>query len=299
MTEARSKTIGLRTGLIILAVIIGAGALTLFRPGILAVQTPTPPVSAPATLSDRLTDAETQAYLTALEKVSPGGAATLQAEAAQRIRAGASDEVLGQLVLMSILVELKDGAGDFKQAPSLHYDRIIAHSGVALQRLKREQSEWCDGPRLAAYLEQDEDRLVPDLLALYPYGSDSYDWAMAFGVMALKAVEAARKTPIRRPRPSSFDKAWLQRTGLALGSEQWALGLQIMAFSQSEGQGYREMQTAIEGIDACELGLAAVQVSNSLPEPIRATIWSDLLPELFHGNVPYVLWRVNDYFYLD
>lgn len=299
MTEARSKTIGLRTGLIILAVIISAGVFSLFQPGILAVQTPTPPVSAPATLSDRLTDAATQAYLNKLEEVSPGGAATLQAEAAKRIRAGANDEALGELVLMSVLVELKDGAGDFKQAPSLYYDRIIAHSGAALERLKREQSDWCDGPRLAAYLEQDEDTLLPELIALYPYQSESYDWAMAFGVMALKTVEAGRRTPVRRARPSSFDKAWLQRTGLALGSEQWALGLQIMAFSQSEGQGYREMQTAIEGIDACELGLAAVQVSNSLPEPIRATIWSDLLPELFHGNMPYVLWRVNDYFYLD
>ena len=39
-----------------------------------------------------------------------------------------------------------------------------------------------EGLGLAAYLEQDEDTLIPDLLTLYPYQSESYDWAMAFGV---------------------------------------------------------------------------------------------------------------------
>lgn len=299
MIEARSRTIGLRTGLIILAVVAALGLYTALRPAGLAVTAPTAPRPALDTLDQRLGDAETLAYLNRLQAVSPGGFASLEAEAARLIRADATDEALSKLVLQSILLEMKRGAGNFKLAPTDHYDRIISHAGSAFERLQDEQSVWCNGPRLAAYLEQDEQTLIPSLLAIYPYESESYDWAMRFGVLGLNAIEAGRQTPERRPRPSSFDKAWLQRNGMALGSEQWALGMQIMVFSQSEGQGYAQMQTAIEGIDACQLGLAAVQVSDSLPEAIRATIWADLLPELFHGNMSYVIWRVNDYFFLD
>ncbi|MEL7230916.1 MAG: hypothetical protein AAGJ85_00220 [Pseudomonadota bacterium] len=299
MQEARSKTIGLRAGLIILGLVAAIGLVSALRADSLAVQIPSEPKKVEATLSERLTDSPTQAYLARLRAVSPAGINTLETEAERRLRAGASNGELAELVLLSILVELKRGAGAFKQAPTEHYDRIIHHAEDALKRLEDEDSPWCEGPHLAAYLEQDDTELISSLIALYPYESEGYIWAMVFGTMALDAMEAGRASPVRRNRPSGFEKAWLQRTGLALGSDQIVLGLQIMAFSQSEGQGYQEMQTAIEGIDACKLGLAAVQVSNSLPEPIRATIWADLLPELFHGNMPYVIWRVNDYFYLD
>ena len=299
MTEARSKTVGLRTGLIILGVIAAIGLALIWQPGALSRIEKTQVTVETRTLGDVLTDTATQAYLTKLRIISPGTAATLDAEAAAMIAGGQTTDALAELTLRSILTELKRGAFAFKQAPTEHYDKLIAHSATALTRLQRENSSWCTGPRIAAFLEQDEDALIPDLLARYPYGSDSYNWAMRFGVLYLDAVAAARKTPTRRPGPTAFDKRWLQQTGLGLGSEQWSLGLQIAAFSQADGQGYGEMKQAIAGIDACQLGLAAVQVSETLPEQVRGVIWADLLPELFYGNTPYALWRVNDYFFLD
>jgi hypothetical protein len=299
MTGARSKIVGLRTGLIILAIISAIALILIWRPGSLSKVEPTQASIQAGSLNEALNDAATQAYLTRLQTVSPGTATTLDAEATAMIANGKETEALAELVLRSILTELKRGAFEFKQAPTEHYDKLIAHSATALTRLRRENSTWCNGPRIAEFLELNEDALIPDLLARYPYGSESYNWAMRFGELYLDAVQAAREAPVRRPGPSAFDKRWLQQTGLALGSNDWTLGLQIAAFSQAEGQGYAQMQEAISGIDVCELGLAAAQVSGSLPEQVRGTIWGDLLPELFHGNTPYVLWRVNDYFFLD
>jgi hypothetical protein len=299
MIEARSKTVGLRTGLIILGVISLIGLALVWRPGSLSKIEPTQASAQTGSLNETLNDAATQAYLTRLQTVYPGTASTLDAEAKAMLVDGQGVDALAELALRSLLTELKRGAFEFKQAPTEHYDRLIAHSATALTRLRRENSSWCNGPRIAEFLELNEDALIPDLLARYPYGSDSYNWAMRFAVIYLEAIADARKTPIRRPGPTAFDKKWLQQTGLALGSDQWALGLQIAVFSQAEGQGYHEMKQAVSGIDACELGLAAVQVSEALPEQVRAVIWADLLPELFHGNTPYVLWRVNDYFFLD
>ncbi|MEO1642149.1 MAG: hypothetical protein AAFR74_02355, partial [Pseudomonadota bacterium] len=144
MQEARSKTIGLRTGLSILAVVIGIGVFTLFQLERLAVQTPTPTVEMPSTLSEHFSDARTLGYLKRLEEVSPAGSAALEAEAAKHIRAGADREALSRLVLMSILVELKNGAGDIKQAPFFYYDWMVQHAYMALHRLDVGQSEWCE-----------------------------------------------------------------------------------------------------------------------------------------------------------
>jgi len=299
MIEARSKTVGLRTGLIILGVITMVGLVLVWRPGALSKIAPTEQTVSTKSLEQLLQDQATQSYLARLKAVSPGTAVTLDAEAIAMIANGKETDALAELVLRSILTELKRGAFEFKQAPTEHYDKLVAHSATALTRLQRENSSWCNGPRIAAFLELDEDALIPDLLARYPYGSDSYNWAMRFGVMYLEAISAARENPTRRRSPTGFDKTWLQQTGLALGSSDWALGLQIAAFSQAEGQGYAEMKQAVSGIDACQLGLAAARVSANLPEQVRGTIWADLLPELFHGNTPYVLWRVNDYFFLD
>ena len=299
MQDARSKTIGLRTGLIILGVIAALGLLSLLRLDAFAVQAPTEQTAASKTLEQRLTDPVTANYLEHLQSVSPAGWRTLESEAQTLIRTGASDGELADLILLSILVEAKRGAAAFKQAPIHHYDRMIDHAEAALTQLKRDSSQWCEGPHVAAYLELDDSDLIPTLIALYPYQSESYNWAIEFGTMALNAIEAGRQEPNQRRRPSSFDKLTLQQTIIMLGAEQPFLLLQVAAFSKAEGESYQDMKTAVRNMQVCDLGLLALSASDVLPEYVRANIWADLLPELFHGNMPYVIWRVNDYFYLD
>ena len=279
MQDARSKTIGLRTGLIILGVIAALGLLSLLRLDAFAVQAPTEQTAASKTLEQRLTDPVTANYLEHLQSVSPAGWRTLESEAQTLIRTGASDSELADLVL--------------------HYDQIIDHAEDALSRLKRDSSQWCEGPHVAAYLELDDSDLIPTLIALYPYQSESYNWAIEFGTMALNAIEAGRQEPNQRRRPSRFDKLTLQQTIIMLGAEQPFLLLQVAAFSKAEGESYQDMKTAVRNMQVCDLGLLALSASDVLPEYVRANIWADLLPELFHGNMPYVIWRVNDYFYLD
>ena len=297
MGETGPKTLGLGSGLVILAIVTCLGLVSAFNAEHFAIQIETQPETEKTQLADRLTDTPTQTYLTRLKRYAPVTSERLAREAETRIRAGATDQALSELVLLSILMELKDGATAFRRAPSSHYDRLINHAKQGLIRLQRENSPWCEGPQLLAYLEQDDDTLIASLIALYPYQSESYDWAMEFGIMALDAIEAGRQTPINRTRPSSFDKALLQDAAIVLGADQPTIALQVMAFSASEGTGYRPMKTAVQNIQACRLGLFALQTSDRLPEAVRMRVWSDLLPELFHGNTPYVIWRVNDYFY--
>ncbi|MEM7493928.1 MAG: hypothetical protein AAF296_11125 [Pseudomonadota bacterium] len=297
MSETGPKTLGLGSGLIILAIVTCLGLVSAFNAEHFAAKVSTHSEIEKTDLTDRLTDTPTQNYLTHLKRYSPVTAERLKREADTRIRTGGTDQTLSELVLLSLLMELKDGAAAFRQAPPSHYNRLIDHARQGLTRLQRENSPWCTGPQLLAYLEQDDDELIPSLIALYPYQSDSYDWAMAFGVMALDAIQAGRQAPINRARPSNFDKALLQDAAITLGANQPTIALQVMAFSASEGTGYRPMKTAVQNIQACRLGLFALQTSDRLPEAVRMRVWSDLLPELFHGNTPYVIWRVNDYFY--
>ena len=93
-------------------------------------------------------------------------------------------------------------------------------------------------------------------------------------------------------------EAILQQEGLALGSEQWALALQIAAFANSEGTSYGQMQEVIAGMDVCELGIAVETVSARLPSDVRTRIWADLMPEIMVGNTPYVMYRITDYFFI-
>ncbi|MEM1391247.1 MAG: hypothetical protein AAGG45_09220 [Pseudomonadota bacterium] len=297
MRETGPKTLGLGSGLIILAIMACLGFVSAFNAEQFATQIETQPETEKTELADRLTDISTQNYLTQLKRYAPVTAERLEREADTRIRTGVTDQTLSELVLLSILMELKDGAAAFRRAPPSHYNRLIDHARQGLTRLQRENSPWCEGPQLLTYLEQDDDELIPSLIALYPYESESYNWAMEFGVLALDAIQAGRHAPINRTRPSNFDKALLQDAAITLGADQPTIALQVMAFSASEGTGYRPMKTAVQNIQACRLGLFALQTSDRLPEVVRVRVWSDLLPELFYGNTPYVIWRVNDYFY--
>jgi len=139
---------------------------------------------------------------------------------------------------------------------------------------------------------------VPTLLAEFPYASPQYDWAMGWMTTILKAARQGQVQPTRYARPGFRDEAILQQEGLALGSEQWALGLQIAAFANSEGTSYAKMQEVVSGMNVCELGIAVETVSGRLPEDVRGRIWADLMPEIMIGNTPYVMYRVNDYFFI-
>ena len=114
----------------------------------------------------------------------------------------------------------------------------------------------------------------------------------------LAAVKQAQDRPRRNARPGARDEAVLQQEGLALGSEQWALALQIAAFANAEGTSYGQMQEVIAGMDVCDLGIAVETVSARLPSDVRARIWADLIPEIMVGNTPYVMFRVTDYFFI-
>ena len=155
-----------------------------------------------------------------------------------------------------------------------------------------------NGATVAEFLAQNDSDLAPSLLAEFPYQSPQYNWAMGWMVTILGAAREGQTEPRRYTRPTFRDEAVLQQEGLALGSEQWALGLQIASFANSEGTSYAQMQDVISSMNVCDLGIAVETVSGRLPEDVRGRIWSDLLPEIMIGNTPYVIYRVNDYFFI-
>ncbi len=299
MAAERTTRTGLKLGLISLA-LVSAGFLGvfLFGPQTNVAPTNVSPQSQAPVLLDVLTDSATRTAVESLRAASPGTYAELNMAAAFAHADGADAQALSKLVLEALFSQFQTKALALRSAESAEYHAIIEGFADGLRALKASDSTWCAGPTIAAYLTQNDEDLIPSLLSEFPYGSTQYEWAMTWMATILTTVQTAQDTPRRHPRPGFREEAVLQQEGLALGSEQWALALQIASFANAEGTSYRQMQEVISGIDVCELGIAVETVSARLPEDVRARIWADLMPEIMVGNTPYVMWRITDYFYI-
>lgn len=299
MAKAQQRETDLRLGLIILGVVAaGFLALFLFGPSHNGTQDEQELEAATPSLPDQLTDAPSREAITALQMAAPGAFAELDIVAKLAITDGADADELSLLLLEALFSQFRSQAVAIKGAKSADYQTIIAELATGLRALDASGSDWCDGTHIAAYLSQNEQDLVPRLLAEFPYGSPQYDWAMEWMASVLTVARTARTEPQRWARPTLRDEAILQQQGLALGSEQWGLALQVAAFANSEGVSYARMQEVIAGLDVCALGIAVETVSDRLPEDVRGRIWSDLMPEIMFGNTPYVMYRVTDYFFI-
>lgn len=298
MKSAPRAAPGLKLGLVVLAVVaLGFVGVFVFGPSPQAgsADSLTEPQT---TLFDVLTDAPTREAVDALKSVSPATFAELDTLTRRAISEGAEAQDVSEIVLEALFAQFQAQAGAVKSAGSAQYQRVVADLANGLEQMKDADSTWCEGATIAAFLAQNEADLVPTLLAEFPYASPQYDWAMEWMTTILKAARQGQTQPIRYARPGFRDEAILQQEGLALGSEQWALGLQIAAFANSEGISYAKMQDVVSSMNVCELGIAVETVSGRLPEDVRGRIWADLMPEIMIGNTPYVMYRVNDYFFI-
>ena len=299
MAKTGKKQSGLRLGLITIgAVMVGFAGLFLLGPSLPPAPTQAVNVAAAPGLLDRLEDTPTRRAVEALQAASPGTYVQLQTTARQALRDEATAQDLSRLTLEALFGELQGQALTLRSAESANFHAIIAGLADGFRRLKTEDSKWCDGSQIAAYLTQNDADLVPTLLAEFPYQSPQYEWAMDWMTVVLTTAKQAQDRPQQHARPGFRDEAVLQQEGLALGSEQWALALQIAAFANSEGTSYAKMKDVIGGMNVCDLAIAVETVSARLPSDVQGRIWSDLMPETMVGNTPYVMWRVTDYFFI-
>lgn len=298
MAAESRKHVGLKIGLSTIALVaLGFAALFAFGPS--APSTLVGPEPSPhADLLDLLPDTPTREAVDALKAVAPTSFAELDALSKRAIAGGAGAQAVSELVLEVLFGQFQGQAGAVKAVNSAQFQTIVVELAEGLRILKASDSTWCNGARMADFLAQNDADLVPTLLAEFPYGSPQYDWAMGWMTTILNAAAQGQATPHRYARPGFRDEAILQQEGLALGSEQWALGLQIASFANSEGTSYAQMQEVIGGMNVCDLGIAVETVSGRLPDDVRGRIWSDLMPEIMAGNTPYVMYRVNDYFFI-
>ena len=298
MAASSKQSIGLKLGLAVL-VLVALAFVALFSlgPSKSSEALPVPSQPQPDFL-DLLTDAPTGEAMVAFKAVAPGSFAELDSVAARAIAGGADAQDVSHLVLEALFSQFQAQAGAVKASSSDQFQIIVAELATGLHQLKASDSDWCNGATVAEFLAQNDSDLAPSLLAEFPYQSPQYNWAMGWMVTILGAAREGQTEPRRYTRPTFRDEAVLQQEGLALGSEQWALGLQIASFANSEGTSYAQMQDVISSMNVCDLGIAVETVSGRLPEDVRGRIWSDLLPEIMIGNTPYVIYRVNDYFFI-
>lgn len=299
MEPARKPATGLTIGFASLA-LVAIGFLVVFLSLPVSENSPSKDAAAsePVTILDQLPDPATRRAIEALRAVSPATYAELQTATLFAARDGAGQSTISQLVLQALFSQFAEQARALRSARGSDYQQVISGLAGGLKDLKSNESAWCDGPTLARFLSQNEQELLPSLLAEFPYQSPQYVWAMDWMATLLSVAKQAQDRPLRHARPGLRDEAILQQEGLALGSEQWALALQIAAFANSEGTSYGKMREVIAGMDVCDLGIAVETVSGRLPGDVRARIWADLLPEVMVGNTPYVIWRVTDYFFI-
>jgi len=290
---------GLRTGLITLAAVT-AVFIALLISGVFQADPKLTQADGPAALTIEavLPDPATAVYLRQFEQYAPIDAQMLRYEAQAAIKGGAGETAITDLVLRATLAQFQKSALDLRRASTDDFDAILNHLRTGFATLARSDSPWCEATSVETLLKRSQTDLIDTLLAQFEYDSDAYRWLLEWGGLYLQATDRARRYPVQHGRKTARDKTVLQQQGLALGSKEWALALQIATFSQAEGQGYAQMRDVIESIDVCKLAVTAVDLSDSLPEANRGRIWAELLPEIFYGNTPYVLVLVTDYFFL-
>jgi len=295
----RTPEPGLRTGLISLAVVTAA-FIALFLSGVFRADPKLTPADGPVTVTVEaiLSDSATAMYMRRFEQHAPIDAQMLRYEAQAAIKGGAGKAAIADLILRATLAQFQKSALDLRRASTDDFDAILAHLRVGFAAMARSDSHWCEASSVETLLKRSQTDLIAVLLAEFEYDSEAYRWALEWGGLYLQATDRARRTPVPHGRRTLRDKTVLQQQGLALGTKEWALALQIATFSQAEGQGYAQMREVIESIDVCKLAVTAVDLSDELPEANRGRIWAELMPEIFYGNTPYVLALVTDYFFL-
>ena len=290
---------GLRTGLITLAAVTAA-FIALLVSGVFQADPKVTHADGPAaaTIEAVLPDQSTAVYMRLFEQYAPIDAQMLRYEAQAAIKGGGGEAAITDLVLRATLAQFQKSALDLRRASTDDYDAILNHLRTGFATLARSDSPWCEATSVETLLKRSQTDLIDTLLAEFEYDSDAYRWVLEWGGLYLQTTDRARRYPVQHGRKTARDKTALQQQGLALGTKEWALALQIATFSQAEGQGYAQMRDVIESIDVCKLAVTAVDLSDSLPEANRGRIWAELLPEIFYGNTPYVLVLVTDYFFL-
>ncbi len=299
MPEATPPIFGLRLGLVCLSLSGAAiaGFLQWSGAGAIPDQTPPEPVELHR-LAEIFPDRPTQSALTALARADPVTYARLERLIQKAGPANTQPAELSPFILDAMFAQFRAQDYAMQYAETGHYAQILTRFAEGLKALAASDSAWCHGPQLVEFLSQNSHDLVPALLDHFDYASPQYIWAMAFMSDLMDAAHAARKAPIRHAPPRQADEVLLQKAGRALGAEQWQLALQIVAFANTEGQGYGPMQAVIAQLDVCALGQAVASVSGRLPATVSARIWADLMPEIMVGNTPYALARITDYFFI-
>lgn len=299
MTSQRSTSPGIQTGLIILG-LTTLGFVFLFWRSEPQALTPQPPDTLSLEeIGAAFEDEMTGPYLRRFETRAPDLSEQLRDALTAAVEDGASKETLRAAVLTASLSAIQQDGAYLRYARVSDFDALVNQFESGLMGLKAAQSDWCKGPRIEAFLKVREADLVPELIRTLSASPEAYRWALAWSNELLQVSASAKALPVRHGPRTPRDKALLQQTGLSLGAEYWTLGLQIAAFSKAEGQDYESMRQVIAGMDVCSMGLAMAEISDALPTGPRGRIWAQLMPEIFVGNAPYVLYVVNDYFFLD
>ena len=299
MTEPAPKQSGLKLGLISLGLVavIFAG-LFAFGPAKAVSDADAAQTRQAFDILTVLDDAATRRAVTALRAADPGTYTQLQTAAALAQADGVDSQALAILVLEALFSQFRAQALTLRSADSAGYQAIISGLGAGFEQLGAADNAWCKGPTVAAFLTKNDDDLVPSLLREFKYKSPQYDWAMTWMTTILDVASESRRAPRSHARPTDLDEVRLQQAGLDLSTKQWSLALQIGAFANAEGTSYAQMQDMVGSMNVCELGGAIATVSGQLPSDVRGRIWADLMPEVMYGNTPYVMWRVNDYFFI-
>ncbi|MEM6535907.1 MAG: hypothetical protein AAF613_09735 [Pseudomonadota bacterium] len=291
MPRSSNKIASLKLGLIVLAVV--GLAISLF----IAIG----PQAAITQTTDRIPvvrSLATSEYAAALGKHSPGVAAQLERDLSAAETNGTAHD-LRRVTLEASLAAYRVHALALRNASNAHYDRMVEHLASGLSGLSKEAPSWCSGAALEPVFRVNQEEFIPALIDEIAAHDAAYAWALEWSEIFLQIQSEAAASPVQRGARSAYDKMILQETGLSLGPDQWQLALQIAAFSQAEGTDYATMRSVVKGVDLCNMGLALANISRRLPAGPKGRIWADLMPEIFAGNAPYALYRVNDYFFLD
>ncbi|MEL7547866.1 MAG: hypothetical protein AAGJ84_14535 [Pseudomonadota bacterium] len=295
MSEPRPRQADLTLGLIIFGMVSLGALIGLFGSVLAGPVTSTDVVLEQADAQpfpverDGVTD-----LLATLAVLNPGRTQTLL-DAAPRLPDDPSRRIA---LLQTSLAVLRDEAPYLRYASLRAYTDLLLVFGDGMAALDQSDSPWCSATSIADLTRENEDELMPSVLQALTSNDQAFDWSTRFLGIALKAAQDGRRAPVRHGSRTANDEAVVQFYGRQLGVERLAIALAVASFSHAEGRDFATMRSAIEGVDVCALSDAFIELSNRLPGDVKGRVMSELAPEVFYGNTPYVLYLLRGYFFV-
>lgn len=243
-----------------------------------------------AAVRSLLNDPPTRAYIRKFTETFPSAAAGLKTSLDEAARRGASEAEAGMIILTAGSNEILGSLERLSKADIRYFNGLLNLASSRLSALSQSGAAYCAGSDLVEYAALSEQQLYRAIFDQIGPGKPAYDFALEVNGMLLDAIGDARSNPKNYARPARSDMQALQTLGLAVLTDP-----DVSALLTTEGESRTAMDSVLERVNFCELGVRLIGRVDGLPEMTKERVWYEALYQLRVNGIRRIIWQLSTY----